>query len=109
MPKQTDATEEMLAFLATLPRVNKDDYVQRAQDFIAVFAGSSTKEQGERVLSHIQLFCNATATPADADKPGTLAFKAGQSWVLAQIMRAFVATPKLPIIEDKPKNDRRHA
>lgn len=47
-------------------------------------------EQGRRVLDQIVQICDPASIPSDADKPGTLAFKAGQRRVLNEIQRCFV-------------------
>jgi len=93
-------TEDVLDLFERLPQVRLgSEYTEtdRAQDFLRVF----TTDEGKRVLAQINDFCNPHASPSDSDKPGRLAFKEGQRWVLGEIMRCFISRRKMPEIEDK--------
>ena len=80
-----------MEFFERLPlaRVGVNNYtrIDQARDFIATFRLS---ESGRRALAQINAFCDPYIGPQDADKPGRLAFAAGQRFVLAQIMRAMI-------------------
>ena len=100
----TDAQrdEALLVLLESLPRVRVSHegpytYEDRARDFIAIFGN----DQGRRVLSQIQQFCDPAPLLGDADRHGTLAFKSGARWIFVQIMTCF--TTRQPIIIEKPK------
>ena len=85
--------DDLIEFLETLPRVRVGpDYSEsdRASDFIAVFSGLSDSAQGGRVLAQIAQICDPVVMPEDADKAGTLAFKAGARYVFQRIQRCFV-------------------
>lgn len=92
----------VVALLESLPRtqigLNGYSYEDRARDFIAVF----NTEQGRRVLSQIAQICDPAPRLADADKPGTLAFKAGLRRVFAEIQLCFVA--KEPVTIERMDN-----
>ena len=96
---------ELLELLESLPqvRVGRNGYGEqdRAADFIAVFAGS---DRGRRVLSQIAVMCDPPPTLADADKPGTLAFKTGMRRVMAEIQRCFVVMDPISV-ERTPNED----
>lgn len=99
------SVEGVLDLLEQLPRVRLGvgyTEIDRAADFIAVFGG----ERGKKVLAQIVDFCSPHPSPRDAEKPGLLAFKEGQRWVLAEVMRAFVPQSRVPVIERKPHDDR---
>lgn len=96
------SADELIDFLSEIARARLGDgytTVDRARDFIEVFS----TDAGKRVFSQIAQFCEPDGNPAHADKPGTLAFKEGQRWVMAQIERALVVTTRVPEIEEKPK------
>lgn len=57
---------------------------------MAVFSENSTAEQGQRVMSQIADICDPMITAEDADKPGSLAYKAGMRRVLQELQRCFV-------------------
>ena len=82
--------DEVIELLETLPRVwvGRDGYAEkdRSADFIATF----TTPSGRRVLSQIATICDTPSHIGDADKHGTLAFKAGMRRVLNEIQRCFV-------------------
>ena len=104
-PSKLHGTEDVLELLERLPSVRLGtEYTEtdRARDFLKVF----TTEEGRRVLAQLNLFCNPNPNPSDSDKPGRLAFKEGQRWVLAEIMRCFVSQKKIPEIEDKKHGSR---
>jgi hypothetical protein len=92
---------EINAFFARLrdavypERYGKKD---RARDFIVTFEGDS----GQRVLAQIANFCRPFDGPNDADKPGRLAFHAGQRYVLWQIMKCFESDSKEVVKEESP-------
>lgn len=98
-PTEFQGKDDLLELLEQLPRigVGVNGYTQeaRAADFIAVFNGTSTPEQGRRVLSQIAIICDPAPRVSDADKPGTLAFKAGMRRVFAEIQLCFVV--KAPV------------
>lgn len=92
--------------LEALPRViarheGPYTYKDRAQDFLAVFNGQSGIEQGRRVLSQIQQFCDRTPSRLDADKHGTLAFDAGGRRIFYELMNCFVSREP-PVVERAP-------
>lgn len=68
----------------------------RAADFYAVFG----TESGQRVLSQIFQICDPVSLPADADRPGVLAFKAGKRRVFNEIQRCFVVRNSSPFPEE---------
>lgn len=89
--------KQLIALLESLPRIRLGQaYTEqnRAQDFIAVFWGDSTREQGMRVLAQLMDFCNPT--PGRQFDAHQLAFREGQRWTGAQILGAFVYTEKKP-------------
>jgi hypothetical protein len=68
----------------------------RYRDVWAVFNGTSTPEQGQRVLSQIMRLCEGPlVTPDKADDAGFLAYVAGMRYVHGQIMRLFMPPPKI--------------
>lgn len=90
-----EGTDELVAFLESLPRVAVSyegayTYKDRAHDFLSVFGGNSTREQGMRVLAQISQICDPVPRFDDADKPGTLAMKAGMRRVMHEIMLCMV-------------------
>jgi len=99
-----DNVDQIRELFERLPRLRvgtqytEDD---RARDFIGVFG----TEQGQRVLAQVADFCNPHPTPLDADKPGRLAFKEGQRFVLGQLMRCFLTGRRVPEHEEKPNVD----
>ena len=98
---------EVIDFLDSLERVRLGDSyssVDRARDFMAVFGGESNRDQGQRVLAQLVKFCTPTPNPAHADRAGTLAFKEGRRWVLAELVRAFMPKSRIPD-EEKVPND----
>lgn len=100
LKKRPSNVDQVRELFEALPRYKLgDEYTEedRARDFISLFG----TEIGQRVLSQIADFCNPHPTPADADKPGRLAFKEGQRWTLGQLMRCFVSGRKIPKIEEK--------
>lgn len=96
-------TDDVIELLESLPRVQvgRDGYEEkdRAADFIATF----NTEQGRRVLAQIALICDPASLLADADKPGTLAFKAGMRRVINEIQRCFVI--RAPITMERTSDD----
>jgi len=80
-------TDVVLELLESLPRViattdGPYTHTDRARDFLGCFGD----ERGRRVLSQISHICDPPIHPSEADKHGTLAFKAGMRRVLAEIM-----------------------
>ena len=94
-------TDPIVTLLESLPRVRvgRDGYshIDRASDFVAVFAGTSGPDQGRRVLSQIHQICDPAPLPMDADKPGTMAFKNGMRRVMTEIMLCMVARDPVTI------------
>lgn len=83
--------DQVIEVLTAMPRVRATEngpytFQSRAADFIAVFNGASSAEQGQRVLSQIAQICDPLPKESDADKPGTLAYKTGMRRVMAEIM-----------------------
>lgn len=102
--KPLSNADQVREIFEQLPRVKVgDEYTEddRARDFITIFGS----ERGQRVLSQIADFCQPFPTPQDADRPGRLAFKEGQRFVLGQLMRCFATGRRMPTIEDKPNVD----
>ena len=98
--------DPLVDLLEALPRVivrheGTYTYKDRAADFMAVFNGQSSIEQGRRVLSQIQQICDPTPSIVDADKPGTLAFKAGERRGFYELMNCFVSREP-PVVERAP-------
>lgn len=90
-PKKKFKVDQVIELLSTMPRVRASHegpytFEDRARDFIAVFSGNSSAEQGQRVLSQISTICDPVPRRESADKPGTLAFEAGMRRVMAEIM-----------------------
>lgn len=89
--------DDLLELLESLPRtrVDQETYTEkdRAADFLAVFSS----DRGRRVLDQIVQICDPAARLEDADKHGTLAFKAGQRRVLAEIQRCFVVREPITV------------
>jgi hypothetical protein len=77
-------------------------FEDRYRDVWAVFNGTSTPEQGQRVLSQIMRIAEGPlVTPDRADEPGFLAYVAGMRYVHGQILRLFVMPPNPdPMSED---------
>lgn len=79
---------------ASLPQVAVGErYTRedRRRDFMAVFAGDSTAEQGARVLAQICAICEGTPIgPRDVDNHALLAFRAAMRWVVAEIGNCMV-------------------
>lgn len=91
----------LIAFLERLPRIKVGlDYTKtdQARDFLAVFG----TDAGQRVLAQISAFCSPISSQADAEKPGLLAFREGQRWVLGKIMHAFILPGPDPVKEESP-------
>lgn len=98
----TKPGDAVVALLESLPRVRAGHdgpytFNDRARDFLAVFGGNSAPDQGRRVLAQIHQICDPAPTHADADKPGTLAFKSGMRRVMAEIMLCMVAKEPITI------------
>ena len=97
-------TDDLIELLESLPRIQAghDGYEEkdRAADFIATF-GSET---GRRVLSQIAAICDPPNLPVDADKPGTLAFKAGMRRVMNEIQRCFVIRSPMTVERTNSEN-----
>ena len=103
MPRQKKrfSESEVVSFFERLPSTRLGpgySEIDRAADFVQVF----TTDQGQRVLAQIADMCNPHPTPADADKPGRLAFKEGQRFVLGGLMMCFNTHRRVPEIKDKP-------
>ena len=106
-PRKEQPEDAVIALLERLPRVQVSEngpytVVDRARDFLAVFGGASDAEQGQRVLAQIGVICDPAPKMSDADKPGTLAMKAGMRRVMAEIMLCMVAKAPLKI-ETQPE------
>ena len=91
--------DEVTRMLKMLPRLIAREegpytYVDRSRDFISVFS----TEAGQRVLSQIANICDPEISPTDADKPGTLAYKAGKRRVMQEIMVCMIV--KKPVIQE---------
>jgi hypothetical protein len=79
--------------------------IDRARDFIAVFNGESSREQGQRVFMQIEMWCSPAPVRDHADKPGLLAFKEGRRSILREILEASNMTrPRTPKIERTPND-----
>lgn len=109
--EQSCAVDAVVALLEQMPRVRATEtgpytYADRARDFLAVFGGTSTPEQGRCVLSQIHQICDPAPARANADKPGTLAFNEGMRRVMSELMLCMVAKPPVTI-ERIPDDDKR--
>lgn len=103
-PKRLSSLEEIIAIFEALPTAklgNNYTDEDRARDFLAVFTGQSGPDEGRRVLVQLVDFCSPNPSPLNADKPGLLAFKDGQRWVMGELMRCFVSRRRIPEIEEK--------
>ena len=105
-PRKIAAAErELVEFLERLPwvKVGRNNYtrIDQVRDFTATFQES---ESGRRVLAQIQAMCDTHIGPQDADKPGKLAWAAGQRHVMAQIMFA-MNMPEAETIKEEDKTD----
>jgi len=92
---------EIVALFEALPAARLGpNYTEadRAADFIQTFTST---EHGQRVLAQISDLCNPHPMPSDADRPGRLAFKEGQRWVIGEIMRCFSLRRRVPEIKTK--------
>ena len=112
-PFRRNDVDALVQLLEELPRVTPSTegpytFVDRASDFIAVFNGASSAEQGRRVLSQIAQICDPAPKLSDADKPGTLAAKMGMRRVLAEIQLCFVAKEPMRVeTRDRSENESR--
>lgn len=105
--------DAVVDLLEQLPRIhatneagpNGYSFADRASDFLAVFSGNSTPEQGRRVLAQIAQICDPITKISDADLPGTLAFKAGQRRVMHEIMLCMVAREPVRVERKEPNNE----
>lgn len=100
--KKSSDLDAVVALLEALPRVlvrDEGPYTaqDRANDFRSVFSGSSSADQGQRVLSQIAQICDPSPRRDDADHPGRLAFDLGKRRVMAEIMLCMVARPTVTI------------
>lgn len=98
--EQWDHSDEVLKFLQALPQIRvmpEGPYTEtdRARDFLAVFSGTSTPDQGARVLSQIHQICDPAPNFPDANNHGALAWKAGMRRVFVEIMRCMVVRQEL--------------
>lgn len=81
--------------------------IDRARDFIAVFNGESSREQGQRVFMQLEMWCSPAPSPAHADQPGLLAFKEGRRSILREILEASAMNrQRQPKIERTPDDGR---
>ena len=82
-------------------------YKDRASDFMAVFNGTSTQEQGRRVLLQILQMCDRPADLRDAEHMGTMAFKNGMRRVGDEIKLCFVPKERVTVEKQtsEVKND----
>ena len=102
--QRLSSLEDIIALFEALPAAKLDEnYTEtdRARDFLSVFNGASNAETGRRVLAQIANICQPYPSPLEADKPGRLAFKEGQRWVLGEIMRCFTIRSRIPKQETK--------
>jgi hypothetical protein len=80
--------------------------VDRARDFIAVFNGESSREQGQRVFMQMEIWCSPAPNAAHAERPGYLAYKEGRRSILKEILDASnINRKRSPEIERTPPND----
>ena len=96
--KPHEPEDAVIALLERLPRIRAMDegpytYTDRARDFVTVFSTDS----GKRVLSQIHQICDPSSRPTDADRHGTLAYKAGMLRVMGEIMLCMIAREPLKI------------
>ncbi len=98
-------SDDVVELLESLPSVGLGEAYteqERATDFLAVFSGQSTPEQGRRVLSQIAAVCDPPSFPENADKPGTLAYQDGMRRVMQVIMRMMTIRKEV-VIEHQRK------
>jgi hypothetical protein len=80
--------------------------IDRARDFIAVFTGESSREQGRRVFMQIEMWCCPAPSRDHAEKPGLLAFKEGRRSILKDILDASNTNrSRTPTIERTPNDN----
>lgn len=99
--------DQVVELLSTMPRVRVSEdgpytFKDRAADFIAVF---NSTDQGQRVLSQIAQICDPIPREADADKPGTLAYKTGMRRVMAEIMLCMTVKEPVKVETSQKEND----
>lgn len=107
-PFREEDLDSVVDLLEALPRLHVSEdgaytFRDRATDFMAVFNGDSTADQGRRVLAQIAQICDPTIRITDADKHGTLAFKSGQRRVMQEIMLCMVS--REPVRVEKRTTD----
>jgi hypothetical protein len=101
--------DQVVELLSAMPRVRVSEtgpytFKDRAADFIAVFNGASSAEQGQRVLSQIAQICDPVPKEQDADRPGTLAYKTGMRRVMAEIMLCMAVKEPVKVETQKESN-----
>lgn len=107
--KRKYKVDQVIEVLSAMPRVRANEngpytFQDRASDFIAVFNGASSAQQGQRVLSQIAQICDPAPQMADADRHGTLAYKTGMRRVMTEIMLCMAV--KEPVkVEPNPIGD----
>ena len=80
--------------------------IDRARDFIAVFNGESSREQGQRVFMQIEMWCSPAPSRDHAERPGLLAFKEGRRSILKEILDASnTKRTRAPEIERTPNDN----
>lgn len=103
-PFRREDMDVVLDLLEQLPRIHVSvdgpyTFTDRASDFRALFGAD---ERGARVLAQIHQICDPAPRVADADRHGTLAFKAGMRRVMAEIMLCFVAREPVRVVKQEP-------
>lgn len=97
--KRKFKTDPVVELLESMPRIRASHegaytFKDRANDFISLFS----TDQGKRVLTQISSICDPVPRSEDADKPGTLAYKAGMRRVMTEIMLCMAV--KEPIVAE---------
>lgn len=100
--KQLRNASELFDELASLRLPEDYNEQDRARDFLAVFNGESDAEQGRRVLSMINNYCNTR--PSENLSDSVRAFRDGRRDVPEFIIRCMV--PRDPVsVEREPKKE----
>ena len=99
--------DAVVDLLEELPRIHVShdggySFADRAHDFMAVFNGTSTADQGRRVLAQIAQICDPVSSIKDADSHGSLAWKGGMRRVMHELMLCMVTREPVRVERKEP-------